>query len=216
MKQEERHKLKTNELIDAVASTGAWVKSHTRLLVSVAVLLILAIGLWWFIHYQQQAGLEKAWDGLAKAKTSDDFARIVRDHPNNAPVTAIALYRQGYEMERDGNVERAEGFYKRVLEQPYHPLVTPLARLAMAHAEMSRGPSNFNDLRDSLTKIVTDPKADAGVRLMTADDQRLLLAAEQWDLNAPSMLSEPVEMQLLPTTAPAGKSGSTTTRDEHK
>ena len=222
MKHDERQKLKTNELVETVEKFAAWVKSHTRLLVSVAVLIVLALGLWWFISYQQRAGLDRAWDALSKAKAPEDYARVVRDYPNTPPVTAIALYYQGAMLEGQGATDRAAGLYKRAMDQPYHPFLTPLARLASAHAALRRGPSNFNEIRDTYNKIVTDPRADAGVRRITADSLRLLVAAEGWHLQ-PSVRNEPFDMASeqpgqpgQPTSAPTGKSGPTTTRDDHK
>jgi len=54
MKSEHRHELKTNELAEWLTNLPAWAKANLRMIIYFLVILVLALGAWFWKTYQEQ------------------------------------------------------------------------------------------------------------------------------------------------------------------
>lgn len=121
--------------------------------------------------------------GLAgdQADAIQEFGRIATEYPKTPPVTIMALLYQGeglldqarrkaLDVVGRGNyrnlLDEAEKALEAAVRQPYHPLFTAQARLALAGVATDQ--SDFSKAREILTAIKDDPKADAEMKSLAA------------------------------------------------
>ena len=176
MKADERHKLKSNQLADYAEQIGDWAKRHAKLLGAIAGVIILGAGLFWFLSWRHEVQKTNAWNEFAKvqkkaseptgetAGLAEQFGRVAAQFPDTFPVNVTALYYQAYVLRNTGVADKtpkAEEIFRLLIDKdkkPYHPLITPLARIALADIDLSR--EQPAEAIEMLRSVETDTKAD--------------------------------------------------------
>lgn len=136
MNSEERHRLKTNELGQAVQAVGHRLEDHTTKIVAVVcgILLIAAAVIWW--SRQSGAVAATAWTMLENAQNVDDFGLIREKYQGTiagrwARLRESELYLQSGMAQMFENRELAltdlkkskEGFEQLVAHKPADPVI---------------------------------------------------------------------------------------------
>ncbi len=125
------------------------------------------------------------------APVAERFALAADAYPDSPPVTAWNYYYQGVTLMTEATLRgkvggsaryndllgKAEEAFKKVLEQPYDPMATPAARIALGNIALDRG--QFDAARAGYTEVADDDKAGGAMRELALRRRGLLPAAPE-------------------------------------